>query len=56
MTEASSCISVVLGDGVNRLPELIRTEQVPLKLVYATVEYTNNSSETIYDAGYVNIR
>ncbi len=44
---------IKLGDGVNRLPELIRTEQVPLKLVYATVEYTNNSSETIYDAGYL---
>ncbi len=44
---------IKLGDGINTLSETVRTEQVPVKLVYATVEYTNNTSDTLYDAWYM---
>lgn len=40
---------IKLGDGVNTLPEIVRTEQRPVKLIYATLEYTNHSEQTIDD-------
>lgn len=43
---------IKLGDGKDTLDQLVRTEEAPLKLVYLTAEYTNNSSETIHDALY----
>lgn len=43
---------IKLGDGEETLDQLVRTEQMPLKLVYVTVEYTNKSSKTIRDALY----
>lgn len=43
---------IKLGDGEDTLTKLVRTEQMPLKLVYVTAEYTNKSSETIHDVLY----
>lgn len=40
---------IKFGDGANSLTEIVRTEQSPVKLVYATLEYTNNGTETIND-------
>lgn len=33
------------GDGVESMSEIVETKEVPQKLVYATVEYTNTGSE-----------
>ena len=35
------------GDGINSLDEIVKSEAVNQKLVYATVTYTNNSDEEI---------
>ncbi len=35
------------GDGIDSLDEVVKTEEVKQKLVYATVTYTNNSDEDI---------
>ena len=35
------------GDGVNTLDEIVRSEEVPEKLVLATVTYTNNTDKEI---------
>lgn len=43
---------IKLGDGVNTLDEIIRTEEAEVKLVYATVEFTNPGTETLHDASY----
>lgn len=40
------------GDGKNTIPEIIRTEEQSVKLVYATVEYTNPGTETVHDVWY----
>lgn len=41
------------GDGVNTMPKIVRTEETSLKLVYATVEFSNPGTETIHDAWYL---
>ncbi len=41
------------GDGVDTLPEIVRTQETALKLLYATVEFKNPSTETIHDAWYM---
>ena len=35
------------GDGINSLDEIVKSEAVNQKLVYATVTYTNDSDEEI---------
>lgn len=40
------------GDGINSLDEVIGTKEVNRKLVYATIEFTNNSDKTIEDVYY----
>lgn len=35
------------GDGIETTDEILQTEEVPQKLVYATVEYTNTGEETV---------
>lgn len=41
-----------LGDGAESMPEIVRTEEKQVKLVYAEVEYKNTSSKTYHDAWY----
>jgi len=38
---------VKYGDGVNTVDEIVATREVPQKLVYASVEYTNTSDVTL---------
>lgn len=38
---------VKYGDGKYTLSETVRTEKSPVKLVYATVEYTNHGKEAV---------
>ncbi len=38
------------GNGVDTVDELLKTESVPLKLVYVTVAYTNNGNEDLEEA------
>ena len=38
---------VKAGDGINSLDEIVKSEEVKQKLVYATVTYTNDSDEEI---------
>lgn len=40
------------GDGINTLDEVLDTKECNQKLVYATIEYTNNGEETINDLFY----
>lgn len=40
------------GDGINTTDEVVKTETLPQKLVYATVEYQNNGTETLRDVMY----
>lgn len=44
---------VKYGDGVNTLPETLRTESSPVKLVYATIAYTNPGKKAIKDAWFM---
>ena len=46
-----SCIKS--GDGVNSVDQVIKTENVNQKLVYATVTYTNNSDKEIKHMLYI---
>ena len=41
------------GDGVDTVDEIVKTESVKQKLVYATVTYTNTSDEEIYHMLYL---
>lgn len=41
-----------LGDGAESMPEIVRTEETQIKLVYAEVEYKNTSSQTYQDVWY----
>lgn len=41
------------GDGVNTLDEIVRSEEVPQKLVYATVTYTNDTDKKIHHMLYM---
>ena len=38
-----------LGDGVNTVSEIVKTREVPQKLVYVTVEYTNTGDSELTD-------
>ena len=38
-----------LGDGINTVSEIVKTRQVPQKLVYVTVEYTNTGDSELTD-------
>ncbi|MBR1816677.1 MAG: hypothetical protein IJ763_08250 [Lachnospiraceae bacterium] len=40
------------GDGINELDEVIDEVKVDEKLVYATLEFTNTSDETLYDVWF----
>lgn len=40
------------GDGINTTDEVVKTETLPQKIVYATVKYENNGTETLYDIMY----
>lgn len=40
------------GDGTDTLDEVVRTEEKPVKLVYATVEYTNTGDTVAKDAWF----
>lgn len=46
-----SCIKS--GDGVNTVDQVVKTENVNQKLVYATVTYTNNSDQEIKHMLYI---
>lgn len=37
------------GDGINTVSEIVKTRQVPQKLVYVTVEYTNTGDSELTD-------
>ncbi len=41
------------GDGVSTMPELVRTEETSLKLVYATVEFSNPGTEAVHNAWFM---
>ena len=41
------------GDGVNTLHDVIGTKDQPLKLVYVTVEYTNNTAQDMENVWFV---
>ena len=40
------------GDGINTTDEVVKTETLPQKIVYATVKYENNGTETLHDIMY----
>ena len=40
------------GDGVDSMPEIVRTEETKVKLVYAEVEYKNTDSKAYQDVWY----
>ncbi len=40
------------GDGINTTDEIVKTETLPQKIVYATVEYKNNGAETLHNIMY----
>ena len=40
------------GDGINTTDEVVETETLPQKIVYATVKYENNGTETLHDIMY----
>lgn len=40
------------GDGADTLDEVVRTEEKPVKLVYAVVEYTNTGDTAVEDAWF----
>ena len=40
------------GDGINTTDEVVETETLPQKIVYATVKYENNGTETLDDIMY----
>lgn len=39
-------------DGINTTDEVVKTETLPQKIVYATVKYENNGTETLHDIMY----
>lgn len=41
------------GDGIDTLTEIVDTKEVPQKLVYVTLEYTNNSETEMSDILYM---
>lgn len=41
------------GDGIHTMPEIVRTEEYPIRLVYVEAEYTNMGSETAHDVWYM---
>lgn len=40
------------GDGINTTDEVVKTETLPQKIVYAAVKYENNGTETLHDIMY----
>lgn len=40
------------GDGINTTDEVVKTETLPQKIVYATVKYENNGTEILHDIMY----
>ena len=40
------------GDGINTTDEVVKTETLPQKIVYATVKYENNGTGTLHDIMY----
>ena len=40
------------GDGLNTTDEVVKTETLPQKIVYAAVKYENNGTETLHDIMY----
>lgn len=40
------------GDGINTTDEVVETETLPQKIVYATVKYENNGTEILHDIMY----
>lgn len=40
------------GDGINTTDEVVKTETLPQKIIYATVKYENNGTETLHDIMY----
>ncbi len=43
---------VKFGDGISTLDEIVESRKVPQKLIYITVEYGNEASETLTDVTY----
>ena len=37
------------GDGINTIDEVVDTKEIPMKIVYVTVDYKNNGDTTLSD-------